>query len=109
MELTDPGVSKTGKYLFVCVCEDLHSVYNLGGYVTVVFDIHTGLLETLPVVDSALFLPAFSLELAAVSVQLRGFSNLPKIRSFAPANPEIIQLQGPHQLCPILLLNVETL
>lgn len=81
-----------GKYLFVCVCEDLPSVYILGEYVIVVFDI-----------QRCLFFPAFSLELPAVSIQLRRFPNLPLFRSFAPVNPKIIQLQGVHQLSPILL------
>lgn len=101
-ELTDPGVSMAGKYLFVCVCEDLPSVCILGGYVIVVFDIHTGPLEMLPMVDSALFFPAFSLEFPAVSLQFRHFPNLPLFRSFAPGNPKIIQLRV-HQLSPILL------
>lgn len=47
-ELTDPGVSMAGKYLFVCVCEDLPSVCILGGYVIVVFDIQRCLWRTQP-------------------------------------------------------------
>lgn len=98
VELTDPECFNGWK-VSICVCLwgsalSLYSrwICNCGVW-------H----PTLPVGDSALFFPAFSLELPAVSIQLRRFPNLPLFRSFAPVNPKIIQLQGVHQLSPILL------
>lgn len=98
VELTDPECFNGWK-VSICVCLwgsalSLYSrwICNCGVW-------H----PTLPVGNSALFFPAFSLELPAVSIQLRRFPNLPLFRSFAPVNPKIIQLQGVHQLSPILL------
>lgn len=53
-------------YLFVRICSP---IYIPGGYVTVVFSIHTGPLETLPVDELSLSSSAFLLELTLVTLQ----------------------------------------